>query len=174
MLRPESTNSATVQAEHSHNRKLAKSNYDTKACAGLPSLQVGDAVYVKPPPTKRGQPWKFGHVTDLSGPRSYTVKGDSVVRRNRVQLRLLRLAQPHENFLSDDETANRPATPPLTPERHGPRDDTGNESEILTRSDTPSHNDQETNDETDDETDCAPNAYRTRSGRLSTRPQKYQ
>ena len=69
-------------------RANSKVQYDKHAGPDHSELAIGDFAYVKPPPTKHGQPWSYGTVIDQPGPRSYkiaTQKG--IVRRNRVHLR---------------------------------------------------------------------------------------
>ena len=89
LLRPVTINSDIVQQEMQKQNTSAKYYYDRSAGQPIPSMSVGDYVYVRPPPTQHNVPWKYGTIIDKPAPRSYTVQTNSgVARRNRTQLRI--------------------------------------------------------------------------------------
>ena len=54
-------------------------------------------AYLKPPPNRRGQPWTYGQISRMEGPRSYTiVTPHGQMRLNRVHVRPA--APPSHNY----------------------------------------------------------------------------
>ncbi len=89
LLVPSGISSSEVRDDIVNRRIAAKEYYDKQAGPNLPDISVGNHVYVKPAPRHRGNPWQYGQVTRLEGPRSFVVQTDGgQVRRNRVQVRL--------------------------------------------------------------------------------------
>lgn len=74
LLRPVTINSDIVQQEMQKQNTSAKYYYDRSAGQPIPSMSVGDYVYVRPPPTQHNVPWKYGTIIDKPAPRSYTVQ----------------------------------------------------------------------------------------------------
>ena len=76
-------------------------------------LTVGDFVYAKPPPAKRGQPWAYGRVVSSPAPRSYliTTPDGQEMRRNRIHLHP---AQPPPPTTPQEAPSSLPQIPPST------------------------------------------------------------
>ena len=90
-LMPLSDTSAVVQGEIQMRRQRAAVAYNNhhQVQSPLPDLEVGDNVYVKPPPHRRGHAWSYGRIIHLVEPHSCVVDTSSgEVRRNRAQVRM--------------------------------------------------------------------------------------
>ena len=88
LLVPSAATPDLVKAQIEHKRLRAKMNYDKSVSAHEPpSVEVGDYVYAKPPPQKRGGPWTYGRVIDAPRPRSYVIESKTgTLRRNRSHI----------------------------------------------------------------------------------------
>jgi hypothetical protein len=86
-----------VYKEITAKRESAKRQYDKHSPKNHVPLKVGDYVYAKPPPAKRGQPWTYGKISEIPAPRSYVITTpDSQLRRNRIHVHH---AQPPSSFV---------------------------------------------------------------------------
>ena len=91
-LMPSLVPSSVVKQEIARKRDTAKQQYDRHCSKEHDTISVGDYVYAKPPPARKGQPWIYGKVQAKPAPRSYTIDtNNGLIRRNRVQLHI---AQP--------------------------------------------------------------------------------
>jgi hypothetical protein len=88
LLTPAAVDNDRVVEQIQMKKNKAKEQYDRRAGIEHLPIPVGHHVYAKPPPNRPTDPWSYGMVTAMNGPRSYTVQGQHrTVRRNRVQLR---------------------------------------------------------------------------------------
>ena len=92
-------------------RASAKMQYDKQCTGNHVPLTVGDHVYVKPPPAKRGQPWSYGLVQENPAPRSYVIMrpDGQTVRRNRIHL------HPAQSPPVSHGNTTEPPAPPTPP-----------------------------------------------------------
>ncbi len=161
LLKPSNTSSQSVQDEIEEIRHHAKQSYDKSAGPELPELALGQKVYIRPPPTQHGKPWQHGQVIEKPAPRSYVVKteGQSVARRNRCHLRASTTTmqpnlRPQEYVPSSDAPIEASTgvmhSPPVAVNRDNASYAAGNP--VLS--------------------DAEP--YKTRSGRVSKAPEKYE
>ncbi len=98
LLEPETVPAPTVISELEQLRASSKHFYDRNAGAELPRLEVGDHVYLKPRPAMKGEGWKYGQVTNIDAPCSYTIQTSSgPTRRNSRHIRVA--APPHVDRL---------------------------------------------------------------------------
>ena len=90
LLMPEGLSSDLVQSQISSKRHKAKVHFDKRAqTRNNDDINIGDFVYMKPPPRARGKPWQYGKVVSNPAPRSYEVEGSvGISRRNRAHVRL--------------------------------------------------------------------------------------
>ena len=97
LLNPQPIDPKVVQEDISAKRRASRAQYDKSAGLEHKSLSVGDYAYLKPPPNRRGQPWTYGQISKMEGPRSYTiVTPHGQMRRNRVHVRPA--APPPHNY----------------------------------------------------------------------------
>lgn len=75
-----------VLKEKARKTKKSQTYYDRNA-KDLNLLKPGDIVRIKPQGLVKGQEWRKGSVVQSHGYRSYDVKIDKVLRRNRVHLK---------------------------------------------------------------------------------------
>ena len=90
-LLPLSGTSELVHQEILARRQLAEAAYNKhhRVQSPLPDLEVGDYVYAKPPPHRKGSAWSYGRITRLAGPRSCVIEtSGGEVRRNRAHVRM--------------------------------------------------------------------------------------
>ncbi len=112
-LTPSVVPPAVVFKEINCKRESAKLQYDKHDPKHHAPLNVGDYVYAKPPPAKRGQPWMYGQVSEIPAPRSYLITTpNSQLRRNRTQLHP---AQPPPSLVAPDRAADHFAPAPSAP-----------------------------------------------------------
>ncbi|CAH8491041.1 unnamed protein product [Dicrocoelium dendriticum] len=112
LLQPEIP-SQSLMYERLRERMLRQKKYYDRGTKQLPRLLPGDEVWVAPTPGANGS-WRRGRVEGLKGERSYDVRvGDSLFRRNRVQLRRQRgeqarhrAKQPTQPDISVDTAAH--------------------------------------------------------------------
>ena len=87
LLNPMAITPADVVSEKENQRKKSKYQYDKHAGPTLSELGIGEHVYLRPPPSQRSQPWKYGVIIEKPTPRSYKIRTPSgVARRNRRHL----------------------------------------------------------------------------------------
>ena len=99
LINPQPIDSKVVQEDISAKRRVSRAKYDMSAGLKHKPLPVGDYAYLKPPPNRRGQPWTYGQISRMEGPRSYTkVKPHGQMHRNRVHVRPA--APPPHNYNS--------------------------------------------------------------------------
>ena len=90
-LMPLSDTSSAVQDAIVARRQRAGTAYNNHhhVQSPLPDLEVGDYVYAKPPPHRKGHAWSYGRITRLVEPRSCVIHTPSgEIRRNRAQVRM--------------------------------------------------------------------------------------
>ena len=102
-----------VHAEISAKRMSAKEHYDKGTANHMP-LAVGDYVYAKPPPAKRGQPWTYGRVNNIPAPRSYVIStpAGGEIRRNRVHIQQAQAPPPPQKMSVSSHPCPSSDTPP--------------------------------------------------------------
>ena len=77
-----------VQKDISAKRRASRAQYDKSAGLEHQPLSAGDYAYLKPLPNRRGQPWTYGQISRMEGPRSYTiVTPHGQMRRIHVHVR---------------------------------------------------------------------------------------
>ena len=88
LLTPTAISSNTITEEIKAKRSTSKAHYDKTAGHEHHLINIGEFVYARSPPSQPGNPWVYGHVTDIHHPRSYTIKTpSSTIRRNRTHVR---------------------------------------------------------------------------------------
>ena len=101
-----------VHQEIVSKRAAAKQLYDRSCTGSHVLLAVGDYVYTKLPPAKRGQAWTYGRVQSVPAPRSYeVVTPTGTVRRNRVDVQCAR--PPPNPSPAQSSTLHNPGSPPV-------------------------------------------------------------
>lgn len=109
-----------VQGNIATKRARAKQHYDTTASSTLPSLEIGDFVYVKPSPHHKSGPWLYGLVTAIPAPRSYIVETPAgLTRRNRAHLRPA--APPPPGAVVPRSWMDKPSPSPVPASEHSAR-----------------------------------------------------
>jgi len=162
LLQSQSVDPQAVVLDILHRRSEAKRFYDKHAGKPHMPMDVGSRVYVKPPPHHHGTPWTEGEIIACAD-RNYTIQTPNrVVSRNRVHIR------PVQPLLGTTEQASVSQTAVSTPPEQPPPleclpDNSEDHQETELRS-----------NDLEKPTSChsAPaEEYKTRSGRLSKRPQ---
>jgi hypothetical protein len=115
--------SALVQTTIDKKKGSAKTQYDKHVSCNMPEPQIGDFVYVKPPPHRKTSPWAYGTVMEKPGMPSYIVDTPTgKIRRNRVHVRLAAPPPPDSwQAYSEAKQKRWRHRPPLTYIRGPPK-----------------------------------------------------
>ena len=109
-----SINCDTVSAEIKVKRTASKAHYDKTAGPEHNIINIGEFVYARPPTSKPGNPWAYGHVTRKRHSRSYTIRRPAVpfdeIGYTSGEQHLLLLPQHHLTSRLDQDTTLRITT----------------------------------------------------------------